>query len=144
MHWPISRKVAAGPVVIIGLLILIFFNGWSIAFQHHKLMRQNYQEQVAYEETVLRLPHILALIQKDLFKLTIWSQIGVQGAEIRSTEESISAALHTISDLVDSLDDEHSSEALETNIRRYGNAVAQALILIKRSPAVGATATRGM
>jgi signal transduction histidine kinase len=93
---------------------------------------------------VLRLPHILALIQKDLFKLTIWSQIGVQGAEIRSTEESISAALHTISDLVDSLDDEHSSEALETNIRRYGNAVAQALILIKRSPAVGATATRGM
>ncbi|MEZ5930946.1 MAG: hypothetical protein R3F54_03175 [Alphaproteobacteria bacterium] len=143
-HWAISRKVAAAPVVIIVLLGLMDFSGWSMTSRHRLLMNQNYKEQIAYEGTVLRLPHILASIQKDLYKATIWAQVGVQGIEVTSTEDAIHRALDEVGDSVADLEGLNVSTVLEDSIRRYDSAVTQALVLIARGPAVGATATRGM
>lgn len=143
-HWPISLKVAAGPVMVLGLLALMSYIGWSIADQHQRLISKNYEEHADYEETTLRLPHVLARIQRDLYKLTIWSQIDVEGPEVTSTLQSINDDLASVLDMLAKLNGQRSVERLKEAIERYSLGVEQALILIDRSPRVGATATRGV
>lgn len=142
-HWPISQKVAAGPLILISLLCLVVLFGWSIASTHQQLIDQNYRDRSAYEETALRLPHSLAVIQKDLYKLTIWTQIGVTGPEITSTRDLIDEAIDDVKAMTTKLAALHPVDDLTTTIERYARAVEQTLILIERNPEIGATATRG-
>ncbi|MEM7042057.1 MAG: HAMP domain-containing sensor histidine kinase [Pseudomonadota bacterium] len=96
------------------------------------------------EEVALRLPHTLARIQRDLYKLTIWVQIDVEGPEVTSTRESIGIDLNDVSLMLSKLEEQPLHDRLDEAVRRYNRAVGQALLLIQRSPHVGATATRGM
>ena len=143
-NWPISRKVAAPPVILLVLLGLIVFYSWSLADEHQQLMSENYREHASHEEVALGLPNVLARIQKDLYKLTIWAQINVDGPEMLSTLESIEHDLDRVGSMLSTLVDQPNFDQLDRAVSRYNRAVQQALILIERSPGVGATATRGM
>lgn len=143
-HWPISRKVAAGPAILILLLGMVVFLGWSVAGDHQELMSRSYEEQSASEEIAFRLPHVLARVQRDLYKLTIWAQIDVEGPEVTSTLEGIDGDLADIGNMLSRLEGRPLFDQLDQAVGRYERAVRQALILIQRSPRVGATATRGI
>lgn len=143
-HWPISRKIAAGPVILFGFLALVVYFGWSIADQHQRLISETYKEYAAYEKTALRLPHVLARIQRDLYKLTIWAQLHVEGPEVTSILESIDDDLANVGDMLATLEGQSSVDRLKEAVGRYSQGVEQALILISRSAQVGATATRGV
>ena len=122
-HWPIARKVAAGPVVIVCLLSAVVVFGWSIAEEHQRLLVQSYQQHSAYEKTALRLPRLLADIQKDRYKLTIWSELNVEGPEITSTEARIDQALDDAGEMVAELGKQHAVTYLDEAVTRYGLTV---------------------
>ncbi|MEM9627112.1 MAG: HAMP domain-containing sensor histidine kinase [Pseudomonadota bacterium] len=143
-HWSISKKISIPPVALLGLIGLIVFFGWSMADEHQRLLSQSYQEHSTQEEAALRLPHTLARIQRDLYKLTIWAQIDVEGSEVNSTRESIGNDLNDVSLMLSTLEGQPLYDRLDEAVRRYNEGVGQALLLIQRSPRVGATATRGM
>ncbi|MEL6962258.1 MAG: hypothetical protein AAFO01_05835 [Pseudomonadota bacterium] len=143
-NWSISSKVAVPPVILLALLGLIVLLGWSMADEHQRLLSKSYQEHSTHEEAALRLPHTLARIQRDLYKLTIWAQIDVEGAEVMSTLQGIGNDLDEVNSMLLMLKDQPYYDRLDQAIGRYNRGVEQALILIQRSPNVGATATRGM
>lgn len=130
--------------MLIALLALIVLLGWPVVQGHQRLMSQTFKEQIFNDETALRLPHVLARIQRDLYKLTIWAQIDVEGPEVTSTLHAIDDDLDETRRMLSRLAGQPMAGRLEKAIQRYGLAVEQALILINRSPRLGATATRGM
>ncbi len=73
-HWLISRKIAAGPVIMLGLLCLFIFLGWSIADRHQRLIEDTYEKYVAFEEAAHRLPHMLGKVQKRISKSSPYGQ----------------------------------------------------------------------
>lgn len=143
-HWPISRKVAAGPVILVALLCLVIFSGWEIADQHQRLMSTTYMEYAAHDQAARTLPQTLSQIQTNLYKLTIWSQISVEGSEVNATLLAIDEDFDAVEAMIVRLEQQRSVDRMRHMIDRYRRAVEQALILIDRNPSVGATATRGL
>ena len=142
--WPIGRKVALGPAVVIILLSLSIYVGWSTTNELQTNISKSYQRHAALEETAHILPHRLARIQRDLYKLTIWAQIDVKGDEVTSTLESIDDDVDAVRSMLLSLEDQPLFTPLEEAVTRYIVALEQALILTRRSASLGATATRGI
>jgi len=144
MHWPISKKVAAGPIIVFALLGVLAFCGWSLAEQHQNFISKTHKDYAAYKETTSELPHLLLNIQKNLYKLTVWKQINVQGAEWNSTLSSIESDVDRLQGMLTELDGQHAINPLKQTIERYQRSINQTLVMINRSSRVGAIATRAL
>ncbi len=142
-NWSIRSVVAAVPIAGFFVFVAIVFVGLNIISQQLDRLEDQVKSSLTYQQSFLEMPRILDAIQSDLYKLTVLRMLGVNGPPITEAERNLIIQLRHLEHLEGQLDPRVESGGLEMTLDTLNDAIAQAQILIERSPNVGAVAVRG-
>ncbi|WP_349360731.1 EAL domain-containing protein [Stappia sp.] len=144
-NWPILAKVMAAPLVVLIALAALSFFAWQALSLQRQMIAEGYQRIEPILENAFEIPHSLARVEADLYKLSIWSQIDVRGAELERTLRSIRLNLKEADQGIAALSGSglDGVDELRAAYDLYRKAADQAMELISRNPTLGAVATRG-
>ncbi len=142
---PIALKVVIAPSVGLLALLTLAVAAW-LTFD-----REQHKTALAFDElaksyaTTLELPTHLAQLQAELYKLSIWHQLRVQGPELARIRHSIEQRMTDVTVHLDRMTRTGASDlaGLREPLQHYLKIVRTAAVLIGRSPLLGSTATRG-
>lgn len=144
-NWSIFAKVMAGPLVMLVALTLMTFDAWQTLKTQRTAIVSGISDYEAALERAYHISHHLASVEANLYKLSMWSEIGVRGAELEGTLRSISYNLDITDTDIAEMEGAGLSgaEELHAAFTTYRKNTSQAVLLILRNATLGAVATRG-
>ncbi|MEO0363543.1 MAG: ATP-binding protein, partial [Pseudomonadota bacterium] len=142
----IGVKIAAAPIIAAAALLagaVLFGVVIKSETDAAEAERRLIAEKI---EALATLPQLLGLVQAELYKMSVWSDLDAPASERHMVELRAAAMLREARRGIERLGagDLVDVSRVEGRLDRYEKAVAQALTLIQRSPIVGATATKGL
>lgn len=144
-NWSILAKVMAAPLVMLAALVLMTLVAWQTLKTQSSAIVSGFGQLETVLDRAYNVSHHLASVEANLYKLSMWSEIGVRGAELESTLRSINYGLEranadiTVMEQAGLKDVGELREAFAT----YRQNTSQAVLLILRNATLGAVATRG-
>ncbi|WP_306027493.1 bifunctional diguanylate cyclase/phosphodiesterase [Stappia sp. MMSF_3263] len=144
-NWSILAKVMAGPLVMLVALTLMTFVAWQTLKTQRTAIVSGFAEFEIALDRAYHVSHHLASVEANLYKLSMWSEIGVRGAELEGTLRSISYNLEISDTDIAKMQEAglEGAEELRAAFAVYKQNTSQAVLLILRNATLGAVATRG-
>ncbi|MCA1297142.1 putative bifunctional diguanylate cyclase/phosphodiesterase [Stappia indica] len=144
-NWPILLKVMAAPLATLGFLALLSVHGWQTLKTQRAVLTAGYEEFAPVLAHAYEIPQSLARIDAHLYRLSVWSQIGVKGAELERTLKSIHEALRQADGGIQMLEAAGvaGTDRLRDAFNAYRDNTSQVMLLILRNATLGAVAARG-
>ncbi|WP_249689686.1 GGDEF domain-containing protein [Stappia sp. WLB 29] len=144
-NWPVTAKVMAAPLVSLIALAAMTLLAWQALTTQRAAIITNLSRLEAVLDRAYEVSHHLASVEANLYKLSMWSEIGVRGAELEATLRSINYGLERAATDIAMLEDAELEgvDKLREAFGIYRQNTSQAVLLILRNATLGAVATRG-
>ena len=144
-NWPILAKVMAAPLATLIALAVMVMLAWHALTQQRAAIVANLTRLETVLHRAHEVSHHLASVEANLYKLSMWSEIGVRGGELEGTLRAINYGLERAAIDITMLDRAglEGTEELRRGFATYRQNTSQAVLLILRNATLGAMATRG-